>query len=227
LSASDIDVLLDRHAAMREDGRKRAIKDTVTYNLWENVLSPLRAEIHCVGIIRRRAEREGKHAKFAAYKAYDDLLHNLIDKLVSHQRLGSTPLMLAQKLVEAGKLPPEVKGTHWTEFVTPTKKQSITAMFGLIPDIAHGRVKQPFLVNITKEQYNAKRNALYEQLEKEIASLTSEQFIADTEGNKRVSLLLQERIFKLNKAKFDLSNIKGTPMLPNTWHGLIGESKHV
>jgi hypothetical protein len=212
--------------------RAQKIKRTVGDTLWYAVLRPARAERGNVKTMKAQTRRElnteglsdeqrdALRTKLTALEVYDGVVTKTIERLHKAQKAGThTPQQFAKALVDAGKLPVGVDGTHWTDYVSDKDRELAEKKYQLVADPKRGRRKELFARTTTLEEHAKQRDALWERMETDLAMAQQElDLLTDTDEMNKV----QARIMQIEQAKFALCEIPRNAHLPNTWRGLIG-----
>lgn len=213
--------ILERVSAMREERRAKAIKQTLCFNAWDELLTAPRSELGNIRTMKSQLKRDGGEntARWDALCAYEAVLSELIGRMKEHQRQDAlTPRQLTAKMRAQGKSLPRGDGLHWVDHVPLRIKEKVEALFSALPPPQRGKTKVPFERTLPGKQYKAARVKL-------IKELTLAQELAEQEmGMARVPEEV-ERLTKLlddiTRAQFILDRHKRNTPLPATWRGLI------
>jgi hypothetical protein len=217
---------------IKEEARAKKIKRTVGDHLWHAVLTPARTELGNIKTMKSQARRElngagldddqrgATQTKLNALEVYDSVITKTIERLRKVQKVGEyTPQQFAKALIEAGKLPVGVDGTHWTDYVSDKDREMCEKKYALVADPKRGKRKVLFERNTTLAEHAKQRDALWERMETELEMSHQElDIVSDAEERAKVNA----RIMAIEQAKFILCGLPRTVHLPNTWRGLIG-----
>lgn len=205
----------------RQDRRKQNIKATVTYKMWDKLLTPARAELTSVRTVKSQIKKSDKpaDAKWEALCQYETVIATTIEKIKQIQKLGEyTPAQFIAHLKREGKNGVPNNGEHWTDWVSMRRRQEIVTLFLGLPPPSRGRTMVPFQRRVSKAQYADDRAALIRRLNTELSNAEQEyEMTTDPDEQAKLNDLIQ----KMYHANYLIDTLKpGTP-LPATWHGLL------
>lgn len=135
----------------REALRVYRITKKVREQAWGELIEPLREEMHSARVSLKYHERRAAstndpedeaHQCRAAFLSYVNCMSSLLRNLLRASKKDddyASPLTLARK---AG-LPND--GTHWSDWVSPTRKIAISEAFTLLPYKHKAKRKTPFV----------------------------------------------------------------------------------
>lgn len=213
--------IMETARTIREDRRKQKIKATVTFNLWDKLLAPARAELTSVRTIKSQIKKSDKpaDAKWDALCQYEAVIATTIDKIKKIQKFGEyTPAQFIAHLKREGKNGIPNNGEHWTDWVSMRRRQEIVTLFLGLPPPSRGRTMVPFQRRVSKAQYMDAKAALIRRLGEELSNAEQEYELTTDPGEQA---RLNDLIQKMQHANYLIDNLKpGTP-LPATWHGLL------
>lgn len=210
--------------AVKEQRRRQRLKRTVAQQLWDDILKAARNELAGVRTMlsQARAKNGGNTPsgpKFAALKAYEDVLVDTIAKLSRIQKEGAfTPAQFVAHLREqTGRLIPN-DGAHWTDYVGEKAKARVRDLFNQVPDPARGKRKTPFERRISVQENVIARAYLNDQITKAKEEL-EQLFAVTTDADQLKELRAKER--DIHRAVHNLDKIKPTQPLPARWTALL------
>lgn len=219
--------IMTRVRWLKNEARKARIKTTVTHRLWDDVLKPARTEVGNVRTMKTQTKKaldasfgdDGLQAKFNALTLYESVIVSVVEKLRKVQGANEyAPLQFAEALREAGKMPTNGAGDHWTHYVKPKDRRMVELAFDKAPLPKRGKTKQPFEVKISVEQHDRLYAAMVKRINNEIANAEQEYDMARfPEDRDRLNNLIQD----LQRASFNLSRLSLTDPIPAHWRSLL------
>lgn len=124
-------------------------------------------------------------------------------------------------------------GTHWTDWVAPSAKARVTALFEAIPHTPHAKRKVPFERTIPKQDWAKLRNRLLKRTTKELDAAEFALKRAEME----LDPTLEDTIKKVEKRRATVGKIKQAltiindmpegEAMPVTWHGFFTNTKEL
>lgn len=226
-SQADARSKVDRVLRIKKKLKAERISATVGKQRWLEVLSPARIELSGVRTMKsqlKSAVEKGigsleDDARYAALCAYELVLVKIIERLRKVQLAGEhTPLQLAEALREAGKMPTDGDGTHWTDYVTAADRRKVERMFNELPDPRRGKRKVPFVRKLSVTEHRRLKHALWDRMVDEKLRAEQELDLAQTEAHRKE---LEDKVMKLEHAIFKLSELPSTALVPRTWRELF------
>lgn len=219
--------IMTRVRWLKNEARKARIKTTVTHRMWDDVLKPARTEVGNVRTMKTQTKKaldasfmdEGLQAKFNALTLYESVLVTIIERLRKVQMSGDhSPQKFADALREAGKMPTDGDGTHWTHYVKPKDRRMVELAFDKAPLPKRGKTKRPFEVKISVEQHYRLYADMVKRINSEVANAEQEyDMVRHQEDRDRLNNLIQD----LHRASFNLSQLSLTDPIPAHWRGLL------
>jgi hypothetical protein len=207
--------------------RKLKIKATVTQQLWADILHAARPELGGVRTMKAQAKsprnaafgNAGTDAKYKALCAYEDVLVEVIAKLVKLQKAGefAPGQFVAFIKEETGRVIPN-NGEHWSDYVSEKDKRRVRALFDAAPDPVRGKRKVPFERRISPEEHAIKRSFLVGQMKKAQDDLDMERKVTT---NPELITELDAREMDLQRAYLAMDKLKPRMPLPARWQGLL------
>ena len=177
--------------------------------LWGELMSPLRYELSNAKVGRNHQGRFLPERQ-AAFDAYIRLMHKLVSKLEALQlhRDDEGKLLTPSHIAQELNIPN--KGVHWTDWIPPTKRLEVEALFHAIPHAPKTKRKIPF--QRTQRPNTQLKTRLLKRTLKELGNAESEQAIEPTG-------VRAERIKEMKRAITLIRALKPTDAVPHTWHG--------
>jgi hypothetical protein len=207
--------------------RKLKIKATVTQQLWADILHAARPELGGVRTMKAQVKgprnagfgNAGTDAKYKALCAYEDVLVEVIAKLVKLQKAGefAPGQFVAFIKEETGRVIPN-NGEHWSDYVSEKDKRRVRALFDAAPDPVRGKRKVPFERRISPEEHAIKRSFLVGQMKKAQDDLDMERKVTT---NPELIAELDAREMDLQRAYLAMDKLKPRTPLPARWQGLL------
>ena len=181
--------------------------------MWEELMSPLKYERKMVASLLKY---QGGVERDLALRAYLNLIDTTIGKMTLAQRAREfTPYQIAQAAMRPNK------GVHWTDWVTPTKKLAITALFDAIPHKAKAKKKLAFQRTIPPTLWHALHARLLTRTEKELEVAKQRLNASRIEGKHEVIERRELAVSNIEQALVWIRDTKECVALPVTWHGFF------
>lgn len=149
-------VVAEQKAHAKSHNAKRRVCD----ELWSELLAPARRERKVVGVLLNTAKRKAFYEdvetgpstpRIKALQAYADSIDKFLDKAKrTMQDTLESPYRIAKQPSPKRPLGMPNNGTHWTDWVLESEKQTIRAMFDAIPKGGRQRSKVPYERTIPK-----------------------------------------------------------------------------
>lgn len=149
-------VVAEQKAHAKSYNAKRRVCD----ELWSELLAPARRERKVVGVLLNTAKRKaffedvetGPSApRIKALEAYASSIDKFLDKAKrTMQDSLESPYRIAKRPTSKRPMGMPNNGTHWTDWVLESEKQTIRAMFDAIPKGGRHRGKTPYERTIPK-----------------------------------------------------------------------------
>jgi hypothetical protein len=206
--------------------RRNKISATVSHQLWDDILHAARDEVGVVRTMKSQAKRQagsasgsaGTAAKYKALCAYEDVLVEVVAKLVKLQKAGefAPGQFVAFIKKETGRDIPN-NGEHWSDYVSAKDKRHVCALFNDVPDPTRGKRKVPFERRVSREEHIIKRASLVGQMKKAQDELNAERKVATTP---EAIAALDVREMDLQRAYIALDTLKPTKPVPARWQSL-------
>lgn len=224
-----VDSILTHVRAEKARARIAKIKGTVVQQAWDSVLNPARAEVAIIRSLVSQARAQQRktpddgvlNTKIDTYTRYVNMLAVLIERFNAVRKAGElTPQQFAKELRKAGKMPTDGDGTHWTDYLSPKKRQEIVLAFERLPPAKRGKNKTPFERRISFEDNYRARQALAKAITSELATVERELELPVNSFDKEE---LERKFQRLHHAQFNLEQLPRTAPVPSTWHGLLKE----
>jgi len=206
--------------------RRQRIKATVSHQLWDDILHAARDE---VGVVRTMKSQSKRHAgptassagtmtKYKALCAYEDVLVEVVAKLVKLQKAGefAPGQFVAFIKEETGRDIPN-NGAHWSDYVSAKDKRHVCALFDAVPDPIRGKRKVPFERRVSREEHIIKRASLVGQMKKAQDDLDMERKVTT---NPELVAALDVREMDLQRAYIALDTLKPNKPIPARWQSL-------
>jgi hypothetical protein len=207
--------------------RAKRIKQTVIFNLWDDLLRPARSELGVVRTLKSQLKRgddalSGEAvAKHQALSMYEDALVETIATLRAVQKKDKlTPNQFAEQVREKSGLIIPNKGGHWTDYVDATDRRRITLLFNNLPDPKRGKKKVPFERHISPAENHEKRTALTARLVTEQETAEQEYDMAQHPQEKE---RLKNLLDQMQYAQYALDILPNNAPVPASWHGLLNK----
>lgn len=222
-----IDSIMSRIAYEKEKARAEKIKGTVSYKLWDEVLTPARLEIGSVRSMltqtkaaqRKAPELESLQVKIDVLNRYASVIAATVEKLRKVQRAADlTPVQFATELKKAGKMPPNLSGTHWVDYVRAADKHAIELAFDRLDPPKRGRTKVPFDRRITPAAHFKAKVAMIKRINTELQAV--EQMLVFEKDTFELDKLRAKQD-DLYRAQFNLDSLPRTSPIPTSWQGLL------
>jgi len=206
--------------------RRGRIKATVTHQLWGDILQAARDELAGLRTLKSQAKRrsnngfgnDGLDAKYKALCAYEDVLTEVIEKLVKVQKAGefAPGQFVAFIKEETGRVIPN-NGEHWSDYVSAKDRRRVQVLFDAAPDPVRGKRKVPFERRISREEHIIKRAHLIGQMKKAEDDLAAERKVTTSP---ELLAALDVREMDLQRAYIALDTLKPTKPIPARWQSL-------
>lgn len=181
--------------------------------MWEELMTPLKYERKQVASL---LNYNGGAERDLALRKYWALLDSTIGKMTLAQRAREfTPYQIA----EAANRPN--KGVHWTDWITPTKKLEITALFDAIPHKPKAKKKLPFERTIPKTLWAKLHTRLLTRTQKELEVAKQKLNASRIEGKADLIEHRQLTVSNIEQALVWIRDTKAGVALPVTWHGFF------
>jgi hypothetical protein len=219
------DILLAVRLAKAQN-RKSRLKATVSHQLWDDILQAARIELAGLRTMKAQAKRladatfgnAGTAAKYKALSAYEDVLTEVIARLVKVQKSGefAPGQFVAFLKEEKGRDIPN-NGEHWSDYVSPKAKRHVRELFEAAPDPVRGKRKVPFERRISPQEHIIKRAFLVGQMKKAEDDLAAERKVTT---NPELIGALDVREMDLQRAYVALDTLKPTMPIPARWQSL-------
>ena len=181
--------------------------------MWEELMLPLKYERKMIASLLKY---QGGVERDLALRAYLNLIDTTIGKMTLAQRAREfTPYQIAQAAMRPNK------GVHWTDWVTPTKKLAITALFDAIPHKAKAKKKLAFQRTIPPTLWHALHARLLTRTEKELEVAKQRLNASRIEGKHEVIERRELAVSNIEQALVWIRDTKECVALPVTWHGFF------
>lgn len=210
-------------------GKRRQLKQ-----LWGELMSPARRELHVCGLIVKQLKRkmasgfvDTGEEKLAAMNAYCQLIERLLAMAHECERvLMVTPGQKAKQKTKAFPNGLPNGGIHWTDWISASRKNAIRELFQQIPQRRGIKCKVPFERKIPKiiVMVNGIKSTLFEEQRLRLMERT----LKECDNAERIEAVNPteaggERIRKMKEAIAWLHTCEEGEPLPPTWHGLFKE----
>ena len=148
-------VVAEQKAHAKSHNAKRRVCD----ELWGELLAPARRERKVVGVLLNTAKRKaffedvetGPSApRINALETYADSIDKFLGVAKRLQETLDSPYRIAKRATSKRPMGVPNNGTHWTDWVLESEKQTIRAMFDAIPKGGRHRGKTPYERTIPK-----------------------------------------------------------------------------
>jgi len=181
--------------------------------LWEELMTPLKYEIKLIkGLLKYPASDERR----IALEAYLDTLDKLRGKMTLQQRGQQfTPYQIAK----AANRPNN--GTHWVDWVSPSKKIEVSALFNAIPYKLKAKKKLPFERTIPKALWSTLHERLRLRTEKELEQAHAQLRTAEVGDDEGKLAKAQTKVSNITQALAWIADMREGEAVPITWHGLF------
>ena len=181
--------------------------------MWEELMCPLKYERKMVASL---LTYQGGVERDLALRSYLKLIDATIGKMTLAQRAREyTPYQIA----EAANRPN--KGVHWTDWITPTKKLAITALFDAIPHKPKAKRKLPFQRTIPLTLWRTLHARLLTRTEKELEVAKQKLNASRIEGKQETIEHRENTVSNIEQALVWIRNTEDGVALPVTWHGFF------
>ena len=181
--------------------------------MWEELMLPLKYERKMIASLLKY---QGGVERDLALRAYLNLIDTTIGKMTLAQRAREyTPYQIAQAAMRPNK------GVHWTDWITPTKKLAITALFDAIPHKAKAKKKLAFQRTIPPTLWHALHARLLTRTEKELEVAKQRLNASRIEGKHEVIERRELAVSNIEQALVWIRDTKECVALPVTWHGFF------
>jgi hypothetical protein len=187
--------------------------------MWEELMTPLKYELKTAkGLLKYHASEERR----IALEAYVACLDKELSKMTLQQRGQQfTPYEIAKAAMRPNK------GIHWVDWVSPSKKLAISALFEAIPYKLKAKKKTPFERTVPKPLWLKLHGRLKTRTEKELEVAKSKCTIAEMEGNTEKINKANTRVSNITQALVWIDEAKVGEALPVTWHGFFNTDEGV
>lgn len=181
--------------------------------LWEELMTPLKYEIKLVkGLLKYPASEERR----VALEAYLDTLDKLRGKMTLQQRGQQfTPYQIAKAAHRPNN------GGHWVDWVSPSKKIEVSALFNDIPYKSKAKKKLPFERVIPKALWATLHERLKIRTEKELEQALTQLRAANIGDDEDKLTKAQTKVSNIEQALVWITNMKEGEAVPITWHGFF------
>lgn len=206
--------------------RRQRIKATVSHQLWDDILHAARDEVGVVRTMKSQSKRHagppassaGTVAKYKALCAYEDVLVEVVAKLVKLQKAGefAPGQFVAFIKAETGRIIPN-NGEHWSDYVSAKDRRHVCALFDDVPDPIRGKRKTPFERRVSREEHIIKRASLVGQMKKAQDDLDMERKVTTIP---ELVAALDAREMDLQRAYIALDTLKPNKPVPARWQSL-------
>jgi len=206
--------------------RRQRIKATVSHQLWDDILHAARDEVGVVRTMKSQSKRHagppassaGTVAKYKALCAYEDVLVEVVAKLVKLQKAGefAPGQFVAFIKEETGRIIPN-NGEHWSDYVSAKDRRHVCALFDDVPDPIRGKRKTPFERRVSREEHIIKRASLVGQMKKAQDDLDMERKVTTIP---ELVAALDAREMDLQRAYIALDTLKPNKPVPARWQSL-------
>lgn len=207
----------------RKTLRSKRIKNSVAYRLWDELLTPARAELNILRVMRHQLGKglltQQDREKMYALQEYEAVISSTVYKLRKVQSEGEhTPRQFVYFIEkETGRTIPN-NGDHWSDFVSTKDKARVRDLFGKLPDPKRGKRKNPFERKVAPVVHERARAELIRHMNDETDRLEQELGMTkDTFEKERLEAALN----KVYRAQSKLDTLPVNIPLPSTWHGLL------
>ena len=181
--------------------------------MWEELMIPLKYERKQVASLLKY---QGGVERDLALRAYLNLIDTTIGKMTLAQRAREyTPYQIAQAANRPNKV------VHWTDWITPTKKLAITALFDAIPHKAKAKKKLAFQRTIPPTLWHTLHARLLTRTEKELEVAKQKLNASRIEGKHEVIERRELAVSNIEQALVWIRDTKECVALPVTWHGFF------
>lgn len=203
--------------------RSKRIKNKVAYRLWDELLTPARAELNILRVMRSKLNKNGPASqdreKLSALQEYEAVISSTVYKLRKVQADGEyTPHQFVSFIYkETGRTIPN-NGEHWSDYVSTKDRTRVHELFSKLPDPPRGRRKNPFERRVAPVVHERVRAELVRRMNDETERLEQElNMTKDTFERERLEGLLNQ----VYRAQSKLDALPLNIALPTTWHGLL------
>lgn len=203
--------------------RSKRIKNSMAYRLWDELLTPARAELNILRVMRHQLSKnlhtQQDREKLYALQEYETVISSTVYKLRRVQSAGEyTPSQFVAFIrKENGRIIPN-NGDHWSDFVSTKDKARVRDLFAKLPDPKRGKRKNPFERKVAPVVHERARAELIRHMNDETERLEQELGMTkDTFEKERLEAALN----KVYQAQSKLHTLPVNIPLPTTWHGLL------
>jgi hypothetical protein len=209
-----------KQTVLRAKRLQRIEKITTAHHAkaWHHLLSPLKYELANARVGLQHKGKNLEH-RIRAFTAYIALMEKALSLFAQYQELTyevhtrngqvKTKRHTPSTLADSKAVPNN--GTHWTDWIPQTRKQTIIDLFNEIPHTPKTKRKIPFQ---RMQRPNTKqREALLNRTIKEMGNAETEQRISPTPEREALIAQMQTAI-RIIKA------MKPSEAVPYTWHAL-------
>lgn len=210
---------------IKEENRRRKIKQSTGRNLWDEYLEAPRYELGVVRVMKSQLKKANgvDTVKWRALCAYEDSLMEVLERIKrTAKELNATPASLPTRMHNEGYSLPRRNGEHWTDYVKQSEIRRVTELFNSLPPAVRGKSKTPYARTLPPKAYKDKRAAIVKRLTHEIEGAERERSIFGENGNPDEIARLDALLDRMYEAQYLLDQHKRNTPLPATWHALVG-----
>lgn len=199
--------------------RKARIKRSHVYNAWSALIDTAKVEAQRVRVIKAQAKAQGLENKVAAFIAYETCIKETLARLRRVQAAGDhTPMQFVEYLREStGRVIPN-GGLFWADYVKPSDRRNVEALFNALPLPIRGKKKRPFERKVPPSIHACQRAALNAQIDSAEGALVQEMGMGPHSFKREA---LEADLHKVHHARHILSTKPSTAVLPNRWQALL------
>jgi hypothetical protein len=149
-----------------------------------------------------------------ALEAYLDTLDKLRGKMTLQQRGQQfTPYQIAKAAHRPNN------GTHWVDWVSPSKKIEVSALFNAIPYKLKAKKKLPFERVVPKALWATLHERLRLRTEKELEQAHAQLRTAEVGDDEAKLTKAQTKVSNITQALEWIADMRQGEAVPITWHG--------
>jgi hypothetical protein len=221
------EIMINRRLALRDKiladknaQRIDKIKRKHHTKLWRELMSSLKYEMTNARVGMKYKSVHPTPERDIAFTKYLEVMEKTMTRLEGLQAHDLTPSQTAQLLAREHGIDIPNNGSHWTDWVQPSKRREVNALFEAIPTMPRTKRKLPFQRTqrpTAPTRGMAKLERLKQRTQKELELVQREFAVAPTDKRR-------ETIGKIKHALRWMDDMKPNEFVPPTWHGLYPEN---
>ena len=199
--------LIQSHMVEKKKRKSLNAKERTHRTLWREFLMPLKYEIKNVKVMMNQDRGQARHDALGWYLALMESLHEHCVKLSKVE--GNTPASVAKSKTGIWN-----DGTHWTDWVSATKRAPILDLFEAVQ--WGKRRKHPFERRIPDTLHKALKARLVKRTQGELAVAVRKLRVANDPDSRE---LLEDKVKSIRQALAWAHELQAGAAVPTTWGG--------